>query len=399
MADTESNNIEQSSGNLETETEKNLPTLVTDFNPDRRELALSYTRALRKFEFQMAIVSLITMFLLVFSKITVWLEDFILDYISTNQIIVVGAFFLLVFIVLSIIEFPIAYYSFNRFSRKFGLVKLTNKQWFKRHVKGETFGLVLGLIVFEGFYWFLRAFPDNWWIFGTIALIIFTVILANLIPIFILPRFYRFSPLQETHAELANAILQLADQVGVKTTKVLNWKLGEIATVGNAALVGFGATRRIIIADTMLEKYTEDEIKWVVLHEIAHFKHRDLWRQIVIGTISTFLMLFLTQLSYQPLAELLRYPTDISSVSGIPVLGISFWIINQVLLSIPSLWYSRSREKAADNFASSHIKDSAVSNSLMMKMADQNLSDINPPWWEKLLFMSHPPIRERLRKS
>ena len=66
---------------------------------------------------------------------------------------------------------------------------------------------------------------------GTIALIIFSVILANLIPIFILPRFYKFSPLNETHPDLTEDILQLANQTGVKTTKVLNWKLGAVATV------------------------------------------------------------------------------------------------------------------------------------------------------------------------
>ncbi|MHA1207461.1 MAG: M48 family metalloprotease, partial [Candidatus Hodarchaeales archaeon] len=104
-------------------------------------------------------------------------------------------------------------------------------------------------------------------------------------------------------------------------------------------------------------------------------------------------------LSYQPIAEVLGYPTNISMVSGIPVLGIIFWIINQVLLTIPSLWYSRRREKAADLFASSYMKESTITNSLMMKMADQNLADINPPWWEKLLFMSHPPIVERMKKS
>ncbi|MHA1944750.1 MAG: M48 family metalloprotease [Candidatus Hodarchaeales archaeon] len=399
MSDTgfESNGIHSEISEIETKISQ--PQLVTDFDPERRKLALSYTRTLRKFDFRLAIVSFIIMIFIIFSKVTVVFEDYITKNVSENQFLVVGIFYLLVFLFLSIIELPIAYYSLTRFSRKYGLTKLSNKQWFKRRIKVEIFSLILGLVVFEGFYWFLRTFPDSWWILGTITLILFSVILANLIPILILPRFYKFSPLNVTHPELAKSVLQLADQAGVKTTKVLNWKLGEIATVGNAALLGFGATRRIIIADTMLEKYTEEEIKWVVLHEIAHFKHRDLWRQILIGTVSTFLMLFLTHLSYQPLAEIFGYSLDISMVSGIPILGISFWVVNQVLLTIPSLWYSRRQEKAADLFASSYIKEKTVVNSLMMKMADQNLADINPPWWEKLLFMSHPPIKERLRKS
>lgn len=398
MADTGFDSNGQNSEIIEIEARISNPQLITDFDPERRKLSLLYTRALRKFDFRLATLSFIMMIIIVFSKVTVAIEDYIVNNISDNQIFVVGIFYLLVFIFLSIIELPVAYYSLTRFSRKYGLTKLSNKQWLKRRIKGEILSLILGLVLFEGFFWFLRTFPDSWWIWGTVALIIFSVILGSLIPIFILPRFYKFSPLNETHPELASSILQLADKAGVKTTKVLNWKLGEIATVGNAALMGFGTTRRIIIADTMLEKYTEEEIKWVVLHEIAHFKNRDLWRQILAGTVSTFLMLFLTHLSFQPLANILGYSSTISAVSSIPVLGISFWLINSVLLNVPSLWYSRKREQAADSFASSYIKEKNVVNSLMMKIADQNLADIDPPWWEKLLFMSHPPIKERLVK-
>ncbi|MCK5347279.1 MAG: M48 family metallopeptidase [Candidatus Heimdallarchaeota archaeon] len=380
----------------DTETVTPLPQIVSEFDKDRRDLALSYTRALRHFGFKMTIVSLFVSLTILLSKVTVEFEQVIRTSVSDNPFTVVGVFFLISFIIITIVELPISYYTFSRYSRKYGLVKLSNRHWLKRQLKGDFFSILVGIILFEGFYWILRAFPETWWIIGTIALLLFSLIMGALVPIFILPRFYKFSSLDETHPELAAEVLQMVETLGVKTTKVLNWHLGEITTVGNAGLIGFGSTRRIVIADTMLEKYTPEEIKWVLLHEIGHFKHHDMWRQILISICTTIFMFFLTHILFTPIADFLGYPGDITSIGSLPVLGIIFFMISSVLFNVPSLAYSRKREAAADSYASSHINKPVIATSLFIKMADQNLADIDPPWWEKYLFMSHPPIKERM---
>jgi STE24 endopeptidase len=380
------------------EEEKIVPELVDDYDPERRKLALTYTRASRRFGFFITILSFIVSIIILLSKITIVLEKWIIANLSEDPFIVVGVFFLISFVILTILELPIGYYSFKKFSRKFKLSKLNTKQWLKRQFKGEIFSFILGLVIIEGFYWFLRSFPDTWWIFGTGALILFSLILANLIPVLIMPRFYKFEPLVNTHPELAESLLEMAIDLKGKTTKVLNWRLGKVATVGNAAILGFGTTRRIIVADTMLDRYTDDEIKWIVAHEIGHFKNHDLWRQIILGIFSTVSMFLFTHISFSFLSEILGYSDSISSISNLPVLGISFWVI-QTLLTIPTLSYSRKREMAADQYASGYLQKNHVTRSLFIKMADQNLADIHPPVWEKYLFMSHPPISERIEKS
>ncbi|MHA2389933.1 MAG: M48 family metalloprotease [Candidatus Hodarchaeales archaeon] len=373
------------------------PQIVIEFDKNRRELAKSYTRASRRFGFKMTIVSFFVSLTILFSKITVEIEQTIITNVSNDPFIIVGLFFLITFIIITIAELPISYYTFSKYSRKYGLVTLSNRHWLKRQLKGDFFSILIGIILFEGFYWILRAFPETWWIIGTIALLVFSLIMGALVPIFILPRFYKFSSLDETHPELASEVLQMVENLGIKTTKVLNWHLGEIATMGNAGLMGFGSTRRIVIADTMLEKYTSDEIKWVLLHEIGHFKHHDLWRQILISIFTTILMFAFTHVLFTPLADFLEYPVDITSIGSLPVLGFIFFLISSVLFNVPSLAYSRKRETAADSFASSYMKKPAITTSLFIKMADQNLADIDPPWWEKYFFMSHPPIKERMR--
>ncbi len=375
------------------------PQLITEFDKERRDLALSYTRASRRFGFKMTVVSFFVSIIILLSKITVEIEQTISINVSDNPFIVVGLFFLISFIIITIVELPIAYYTFTRYSRKYGLVTMSTRLWLKRHLKGDLFSILIGIILLEGFYWILRAFPDTWWIIGTIALILVSLILGSLVPILILPRFYKFSALDTTHPELAAEVIQMAKTLGVKTTKVLNWHLGEIATVGNAGLMGFGSTRRIVIADTMLEKYIPEEIKWVLLHEIAHFKHRDLWRQMIISIFTTVFMFFLTHFLFTPIADFLGYPGNITTIGSLPVLGFIFLVINSILFNVPSLAYSRNREAEADSFASSYINNSTIVTSLFMKMADQNLSDIDPPRWEKYFFMSHPPIKERIAAS
>jgi Zn-dependent protease with chaperone function len=105
-----------------------------------------------------------------------------------------------------------------------------------------------------------------------------------------------------------------------------------------------------------------------------------------------------TYLTFPFFANLFGYSSIIGDVSGIPVIGLCFWLIS-FGIDMPSLWYSRKQEVATDDFASSIIPDPAVAKSLFIKMADQNLSDIDPPWWERLFFMSHPSITERIERA
>jgi STE24 endopeptidase len=377
----------------------NEPVLVIDFDPERRKLALSYTRVSRRYSFGFQVLSFTISLAILISRITIFLKEFIVINITNDPFIVVGIFFIGGFLIVDIWELPIAFYLHSKLSRRYGLSKLTNKKWLFRYVKASAVGFIIGFPLFEGFYWLLRSFPETWWMWGTIVLIMITLILGNLVPILVLPLFYKFEPLEEKYPDLARELIQMTQNEGVKTTSAFTWKIGEIATVGNAALLGLGNTRRIIIADTMLENYTPNEIKWILAHELGHYKHHDLWKGIILGSLSTFLMFLLTHIVFASLSTFLGYSTVIGDIENIPVLGLSFWIISFVLINVPSLWYSRRVEKFTDSFATSIIPDFPVIKSLFIKMTDQNLADINPPWWEKLLFMSHPPIKERIQNA
>lgn len=372
------------------------PTLVTEFDPERRELAIGYTRTARRYSIRLMIISFIISVVALFSRVTVFFRDLLNENGMENPFIIVGIFFIIGFLIVNIAELPVSFYLHTRLSRRYGLSKLTNKRWLLRYVKGNIIGFLISFPLFEGFYWLLRTFPDTWWFWSTIVLILLTIIFSNLIPIIILPLFFKFDPLEDTHPELSAELFQMTEQIGIKIINAFIWRIGEIATTSNAALLGLGNTRRIIIADTMLGKYTKNEIKWILAHEIGHYKHHDFWKRIFLGSSTTFLIFLITHIIFSPLATFFGYSSTIGDVSGIPVIGLCFGIFSFVL-DVPSLWYSRKQETATDDFASTVVSDSATAKSLFIKMADQNLADIDPPWWERLLFMSHPSINERIK--
>ncbi|MHA1972441.1 MAG: M48 family metalloprotease [Candidatus Hodarchaeales archaeon] len=373
------------------------PSLALDFDPERRKLALELTRESRKFSRILMLLALIVSFLILVSRITIFMTQTI-EQFSTDPFIVTGIFFIAGYLILAIVEFPLSFYSHNRFDRKFGLSKLSNKQWLKRTLKSELISIAISLFVFEVFYWILRTVKETWWIWATFFMIFFSVVLSTLVPILILPRFYKLQPLSETHPDTAQRLIDLLHESGIQVENIYNLRLSDTSTMGNAALVGFGKTRRVLVSDTILDKYTLDEIEWIVGHEIGHQIHKDMWKRVLSGIISAAIMFYLTNLMFGGLTSFFGYPTEISNVATLPVLGLSFWIASEALINVPSLWLSRRAEKAADLFACSVMrsKDYKIVKSLFIKMADQNLSDLNPPRYEKFFFMEHPPITERM---
>lgn len=375
------------------------PELVEEFSPERRELAIRYRQRSRYYRIRLWILSGFIGIIVLFSRISVHFRGWIIESISADSFLVVAIFFSIGFFLLSIGELPINFYLHSQLGRKFGLSKLSNRRWVWRYAKRSGIGYIISIIIFEVFYWVLRNFPNTWWIGTAVTSLIFSIILTNLAPIVILPRFYNFKPLAEEYPTLAKELLEMINQEGVKITEAYIWNLGEISTTGNAALFGLGNTRRIIISDTMLEQSTAEEIKWILAHELAHFKHKDLWKGILFGSMASFFMFFLTAQFFSPLAIVFGYSTDIAEVGSFPILGLSFWLISVLIINLPSLWYSRRVERAADTYATILFPVYKPIRSLFIKLADQNLADINPPRWETLLFASHPPIQKRIEAA
>jgi STE24 endopeptidase len=218
------------------------------------------------------------------------------------------------------------------------------------------------------------------------------IILAQLAPVVLFPIFYKFEPLD--NEDLRRRLVVLSERAGTRVRGVYRWKLSEKSKKANAALTGLGATRRIILADTLLDNYSPDEIEAVLAHELGHHVHRHILKSI-------FVQAGITLFGFWAANWALHYAVDqhmfeeLSDFANLPLLALVSVVLSFVLM--PALnAYSRFNERQADRYAFESIASVEPFISSMNKLAEQNLAERTPSKWVEWFFHSHPAISRRL---
>jgi len=283
------------------------------------------------------------------------------------------------------------YYGFS-LERRFKLSTQRFRSWAWDEVKSFLVGLVLGTVVVEILYFTLRQWPQHWWIVAWALFMGLFVLLAQLAPVVLFPIFYKFEPLDDE--DLRRRLVVLSERAGTRVRGVYRWKLSEKSKKANAALTGLGATRRIILADTLLDNYTQDEIEAVLAHELGHHMHRHILKSI-------FVQAAITLLGFWAANWTLHYAVDqhmfeeLSDFANLPLLALVSVVLSFVLM--PALnAYSRFNERQADRYAFESIASVEPFISSMNKLAEQNLAERMPSKWVEWFFHSHPAISRRL---
>ena len=286
------------------------------------------------------------------------------------------------------------YYGFQ-LERGFKLSNQKFGSWLWDEVKGFLVGLVLGSIVVELLYFTLRQWPQNWWILAWALFMGLFILLAQLAPVVLFPIFYKFEPLEDE--ELRRRLIVLSERAGTRVRGVYRWRLSEKSKKANAALTGLGSTRRIILADTLLDHYTPDEIEAVLAHELGHQVHRHILKSILVQAAITFVGFWAANFT-------LHYAVDhhmfeeLSDFANLPLLALLSVVLSFLLM--PALnAYSRYNERQADRYAFESIASVDPFVSSMNKLAEQNLAERMPSKWVEWFFHSHPSISRRLEAA
>ena len=129
-------------------------------------------------------------------------------------------------------------------------------------------------------YFIIRQSPEHWWLIAWGVFLLLFVLFAQIAPVVLFPIFYKFEPLHND--DLKERLTRLGEQAGTRVRGVYKWNLSEKSKKANAALTGLGATRRIILADTLLDNYSPDEIEAVLAHELGHHVHRHILKSIFV---------------------------------------------------------------------------------------------------------------------
>jgi STE24 endopeptidase len=318
-------------------------------------------------------------------------------YLGAGQIYVL-AVFLYVFMLTvlnSLLGLPLDYYGF-RVEHRFQLSNQTPRSWARDQVKGWLVGLVIGSVLVEMVYATMRSAPRLWWLIAWAAFIVLFVFFAQIAPVVLFPLFYKFKPLE--NEELKQRLVRLSERAGTRVKGVYEWKLSEKSRKANAALAGLGATRRIILADTLLEKYTDDEIEAILAHELGHHVHRHIPKGILVQAGITFIGFWAANQILHYAMERLHLFEQLADFANLPLLMLVSVVLSVLLVPLLN-GYSRSNERQADRYSYTAIPSIVPFISGMNKLADQNLAERQPSRLVEVLFHSHPPIAKRIQAA
>jgi STE24 endopeptidase len=333
--------------------------------------------------------------LLIVLLVTGWngtLRD--LAYGISSQIYVLAVFLYVVMLLLigKLLGFGLDYYSF-RLEHRFNLSNQKLGAWLWDETKGFLVGLILVSIVVELLYFIIREVPQYWWLITWAAFLALFVLMAQLAPVVLFPIFYKFEPLQDE--DLKARLVRLSERAGTRVRGVYKWHLSEKSKKANAALTGLGNTRRIILADTLLEHYSPDEIEAVLAHELGHQVHRHIFKSVVVQAGFTFAGFWAANWLLHYAMERWHIFETLSDFANLPLLVLVSTVLSFLLLPVINA-FSRYNERQADRYAFQSIASVVPFISSMNKLADQNLAERSPSKWVEWFFHSHPAISRRV---
>jgi len=320
-----------------------------------------------------------------------WLRDLAYRLGFQNYSLSLFIYLLLLLVISKALGIGLEYYGFLLEGR-FKLSTQRFSSWAGDELKGFLVGLVLGTVVVEVLYLTIRQWPQHWWMLAWALFMALFILLAQLAPIVLFPIFYKFEPLD--NEDLRRRLVVLSERAGTRVRGVYRWKLSEKSKKANAALTGLGATRRIILADTLLDNYTAEEIEAVLAHELGHHVHRHILKSI-------FVQAAIALFGFWAANWVLHYAVDqqmfeeLSDFADMPLLALVSVVLSFLLM--PALnAYSRFNERQADRYAFESISSVEPFITSMNKLAEQNLAERTPSKWVEWFFLSHPAISRRL---
>ena len=369
---------------------------MTTLDPERQKKAKEYALISRRLWLVNTSVSIIyTLAWLLFGW-SMALRNWLIGRGSLlmNPWILVPVFVLIFGGIYFVLDIPMSYYSGFILPHRYDQSTQTLKDWIMDQVKGMLIGGPIGLVVLELLYFALRATGGLWWLWAVGGLLVFNVLLSNLAPVLIMPIFNKFVPLGEEHKDLEERLLKLAERAHTKVRGVYKFDMSRRTKSANAALTGIGNTRRIVLGDTLINEFTPDEIETVLAHELGHQVHRDILLLIIFGTISTLVGFYLASLAMNWAVVFFGF-TGVSDVAAFPALGLILGIYGFLTSPLDNA-VSRWRERLADEYSLQTTGKKEAFASAFIRLANQNLGEVDPEKWVVFMFYSHPPLAERI---
>ena len=322
-----------------------------------------------------------------------WLDELLRQYI-TNEIFLSLAFFGIVYLLNETITLPFAYYSTFVIEERFGFNKSTTKIFWLDQLKGLLLTALLGGAVLSLIIWLYNTLGANAWLYAWGAVTVFSLFMTLFYSNIIVPLFNKQTPLEG--GELRDAIEAFAQKAGFAINNIYVMDASKRSTKANAYFTGFGAKKRIVLFDTLMNDLDKDEIVAVLAHEIGHYKKKHTLQGMFISICYTGIMLFLLSLLLDNKDIAVALGGQSASFHlGLIAFSIFFTPVSFVINVFSSI-HSRKNEYQADSYAAGFgLADSLISG--LKKLSVKSLSNLNPDSLYVFFNYSHPTLLQRIK--
>ena len=362
---------------------------------DAHQKAADYSTAKTKLVITETVVQALLLAALTLGGGLQWIDDIWRNMLPSQEIIRGALVICSAMLVSSVIDLPFEYYKTFAVDEKFGFNKMTPAMFLTDLVKHSLVGLALGAPILFAALWLMQGAGQYWWLYLWVIWSVFNLVMLAVYPTFIAPLFNKFSPLKDEN--LKQRIEALLTKCGFKSQGLFVMDGSSRSSHGNAYFTGFGASKRVVFFDTLLERLNVDEIEAVLAHELGHFKHHHVIKRIVMLFSISFLGLaLLGWLINQPWFYTGLGVTQISSYIAL----ILFLLVSPIFLFLlrPLMAsYSRKNEFEADDYAANHASAKDLVKALV-KLYRDNASTLTPDPLHSAFYDSHPPASIRISK-
>jgi len=295
---------------------------------------------------------------------------------------------------LQAVIFPLELWEEFVLEKKHQVSTQTPARWFFDYGKSFLVGCVLVTILVLCFYAVLRGGGKLWYVYAWIVYSAYSAVVTMLVPQVIIPLFFSYSTIQKDG--LKTQLLELARSAGVPIREVYVINASAKTTKANAFICGLGRTKRLVLTDTLLTRYADDEIKAAVAHELAHLVRRDSQKMLVAQSIASFFFLWIAAFAARKVFLIDR--ALLYDIGSLPFFTVIFFMLNLAAAPAGNA-YSRLMESRTDRRSFSLLGSTQGFISLMEKLTAQNLSEFQPARWKEWMFFNHPSSYARVQKA
>ncbi|XUX00294.1 MAG: M48 family metallopeptidase [Dehalogenimonas sp.] len=364
---------------------------MAELDPERQRHASEYARKRRRLGF---VNFGLTIFLILVLLLTPVSKE-IASHLPGASPVAAALYLVLLMIAYDLLTLALSYFSGYKLPSDYGLLYQTVNGWLTDHFKSLLLGTAFGAGVVAVLFFLIGTSPGWWWLIAWGLLLIVTVVMTVIAPIALIPLFYKMRPIGE--GELKDRLNAVAKNAGVKISGIYIIEFSEKTTLANAAVMGLGRTKRIVISDTLVNAYTQEEIDVVMAHELGHQRHSDVWRLFGFQSVIYLGVFWLASWLFAILVNQTDY-VKLADPAALPLL--LFCITVAGAPSVPLLsWFSRRIEAGADAFALHLSGKPDVFISAMTKLTDQNLGEARSSNFLERLGQDHPSYVDRVKMA